>query len=106
MSSSRPSVDPRAVNVSVDDRELAVELVDGRRVSAPLAWFPRLLRAKPEHKEELGARGRGERDPLAGCRRGLEPRMVAAGGSSSRSIEASGVADERDVRGLRDSGVG
>ena len=34
-----------AVDVAFNDDELIVSLVDGRRVSAPLAWFPRLLSA-------------------------------------------------------------
>ena len=47
MTSSRPSMDPRAVNVSIDDDALTVDLADGRRVTVPLAWFPRLLHAEP-----------------------------------------------------------
>jgi hypothetical protein len=30
--------------------QLIVTLVDGRRISAPLAWFPRLLRATPKQR--------------------------------------------------------
>jgi hypothetical protein len=37
-----------AVDVKCTDDELIVTRVDGRRVSAPLAWFPRLLRATPK----------------------------------------------------------
>jgi len=36
-----------AVDVACTADELVVTLADGRRVSAPLAWFPRLLRANP-----------------------------------------------------------
>jgi hypothetical protein len=39
-----------AVDVKCTDEELIVRLVDGRRVSAPLAWFPRLLRATPKQR--------------------------------------------------------
>ena len=35
--------EPRAVSVSVTDDTLAVDLVDGRTIMVPLAWFPRLL---------------------------------------------------------------
>lgn len=48
MSSSNPRVDPRAIDVSTDRDHLTVDLADGRRVSVPLAWFPRLLHATPE----------------------------------------------------------
>ena len=50
MSSSNPRVDPRAVDVTVDDDDLTVGLADGRRVSVPLAWFPRLLHATPQER--------------------------------------------------------
>jgi hypothetical protein len=43
---SRPVAD--AVDVSFTDDELVVTLADARRVSAPLEWFPRLLRKKKE----------------------------------------------------------
>jgi hypothetical protein len=40
-----PSSDARAKEVSFTQDELSVLLADGRRVSIPLAWFPRLLHA-------------------------------------------------------------
>jgi len=38
---------------------MALELVDGRTLGVPLAWFPRLLAAKPEQlaRYELSAQG-------------------------------------------------
>ena len=48
-----------AVDVSFTDDELVVTLVDGRRVSAPLEWFPRLLRATPEQRANWSLIGRG-----------------------------------------------
>jgi hypothetical protein len=48
-----------AVDVKCTDDELIVTLVDGRRVSAPLAWFPRLLRATPEQRANWRLIGRG-----------------------------------------------
>jgi hypothetical protein len=47
VTSSDPSVDPRAVDVALDDDDLTVDLADGRRLTVPLAWFPRLLHADP-----------------------------------------------------------
>ena len=38
-------VEPFAIEVSFTADDLVVVLADGRRVSVPLAWFPRLLRA-------------------------------------------------------------
>jgi hypothetical protein len=39
-----------AQNVSVTNDTLAVDLSDGRTISVPLAWFPRLLHGTPEER--------------------------------------------------------
>jgi hypothetical protein len=59
MSSSLPSADPRVKEVSITDDELIVALTDGRRVAAPLARFPRLLRASPEQRSHFEILGDG-----------------------------------------------
>jgi Protein of unknown function (DUF2442) len=41
---------PVAVDVSCTERTLEVALSDGRTLSVPLAWFPRLLVATPEQR--------------------------------------------------------
>ena len=41
-----------AVDVSFSDDVLTVVLDDGRSVSVPLAWFPRLLRATPKQRRQ------------------------------------------------------
>lgn len=53
--------DPTAVEVEVSDTALRIVLSDGRELSAPLAWFPRLREATPEQRRnwELIGRGRG-----------------------------------------------
>ena len=40
----------RAMQAHTTDDTLSVELSDGRVISAPLAWYPRLLNAKPEQR--------------------------------------------------------
>jgi len=42
------STSPKSVRF--DDASLWVELADGRTISAPLAWFPRLLQASPAER--------------------------------------------------------
>ena len=42
------STSPKSVRF--DDDTLWVGLADGRTIAAPLAWFPRLLAAKPEQR--------------------------------------------------------
>jgi hypothetical protein len=46
-------------SVRCTDRDLVVGLTDGRTVSAPLWWYPRLLRATPEQRAsfEIGRFG-------------------------------------------------
>ncbi|MCH7813036.1 MAG: DUF2442 domain-containing protein [Planctomycetes bacterium] len=60
MSSSIVETTPRAQSVEVTDAELIVQLVDGRRLSVPLVWFPRLLRATPEQRAKWEFLGDGE----------------------------------------------
>ena len=54
---SKPVAD--AVDVQCTDDELIVTLVDGRRVSAPLAWFPRLAGASPKQRADWELIGGG-----------------------------------------------
>ena len=51
---------PAAENVRVSEDTLEVELSDGRAISVPLAWFPRLLHATPEERSAWRLVGRGE----------------------------------------------
>ena len=59
MSSSGPSVDPRAVDVAIDDDNLTVGPADGRHVTVPLAWFPRILHASPGQRRNWRLIGDG-----------------------------------------------
>lgn len=43
---------PVAVNVSVTEATLEVELADGRKISAPIVWFPRLEAASEEERSD------------------------------------------------------
>jgi hypothetical protein len=38
---------------------MSVLLSDGRRISVPLAWFPRLLRASPDQRADYEILGDG-----------------------------------------------
>jgi hypothetical protein len=60
MSSSVVEAVPRAQDVLVTEDELTVSLVDGRRVSVPLTWFPRLLHASPAQRSNWQLLGDGE----------------------------------------------
>jgi hypothetical protein len=41
-----------AKSVKFDDNSMWVELSDGRALGVPLAWFPRLLHATPEQRQQ------------------------------------------------------
>jgi hypothetical protein len=49
-----------AQNVQVTDDALIVDLSDGRTVSVPLAWFPRLLHGTPKERNIWRLIGEGE----------------------------------------------
>lgn len=44
--------DATAIDVSADDRLLTVHLRDGRTISTPLSWFPRLERATTSERAQ------------------------------------------------------
>ena len=50
----------RAQDVRITAEELIVELEDGRTLSAPLAWFPRLYHGTPEERNNWRFIGDGE----------------------------------------------
>lgn len=50
---------PKAENLRVTKDTLTVDLSDGRTVSVPLAWFPRLLRATQEERNNWRLIGKG-----------------------------------------------
>lgn len=41
----------RAQAVTITDDALIVDLMDGRTISVPLAWFPRLLHSQPAERQ-------------------------------------------------------
>jgi hypothetical protein len=59
MSTLTVKVDAVAVDVHVTEDEIQMTLADGREVSAPLEWFPRLRNATPEQRSKWRLIGRG-----------------------------------------------
>ena len=56
---AKVKTDARATHVAVDEDSLTVTLSDGRTISAPLEWFPRLRDATPEQKRSWRLIGSG-----------------------------------------------
>lgn len=50
MNISARVTDERVLDVRFDDASLIVDLMDGRTISAPLSWYPRLLHATLEQR--------------------------------------------------------
>ena len=50
---------PYAEKVTITEDTLSVDLSDGRTISVPLAWFPRLLHSTSNEKSKWRLIGRG-----------------------------------------------
>ena len=53
------SADERVAEVEVDDDFLSVRLMDGRSISVPLVWYPRLLNATEKQRNNWTIIGGG-----------------------------------------------
>jgi hypothetical protein len=51
---------PAATNVVVTDDKLTVDLSDGRTISVPLAWYPRLAHGNSTERAKWRLIGRGD----------------------------------------------
>jgi hypothetical protein len=59
MPGTTSSTEPRATTLKVDDDTLAVDLIDGRTIEVPLAWYPRLQHGTPEERADWTLNGDG-----------------------------------------------
>jgi hypothetical protein len=50
---------PRAVSVTVTDDTLSVDLEDGRTISVPIIWYPRLAHGTPKERTNFQIGGAG-----------------------------------------------
>ena len=54
-----PGADERVANVEFTDDVLSVALIDGRMIRVPLVWYPRLLDASKEERQNWRISGGG-----------------------------------------------
>ena len=54
-----PNADERVKSVRSDSDTLSVDLMDGRTITVPLAWYPRLLNATQEQRDHWKPSGGG-----------------------------------------------
>lgn len=59
MTTSDPGPGERITNVQVGEDSLTVDLADGRTISVPLAWYPRLLHATASERSNWRISGGG-----------------------------------------------
>ena len=59
MHSLATETDVRAMHVAVEEARLVVDLMDGRTIAVPLAWYPRLANATPEQRGHWELAGGG-----------------------------------------------
>lgn len=50
---------PRVVNVTVTEDTLSVDLEDGRTISVPIGWYPRLAHGTPAERANFEISGAG-----------------------------------------------
>jgi hypothetical protein len=54
-----PKAGERVKDVRLTEDTLSVDLLDGRTITVPLAWYPRLLHATEEQRENWQVAGGG-----------------------------------------------
>lgn len=52
-------VDERVKNVHFTEDTISVDLMDGRTITVPLVWYPRLLNATPAQRQQWEVCGGG-----------------------------------------------
>ncbi|MGH8533506.1 MAG: DUF2442 domain-containing protein [Gammaproteobacteria bacterium] len=79
---------PLAQDVKVTRDALKVHLSDGRSISAPLTWFPRLLHALPEERKNWRLIGKGRGIHWEDIDEDVSIEGLLAGRSSGESQES------------------
>jgi Protein of unknown function (DUF2442) len=82
--------DPVALTIVVTETHLIVDLVDGRQLSVPLAWYPRLLQGTPDERQNWEIFGDGIAIEWADLDEHIELEGLLAGrksGESQRSFD-------------------
>lgn len=59
MTTSDPKPGERIIDVRIGEYTLSADLVDGRTITVPLAWYPRLLHATAEQRSTWQLAGGG-----------------------------------------------
>ena len=77
--------DPIAITVEVTDEHIQIHLADGRIISAPLEWYPRLAHATLSERNHYELLGRGSAIGWPELDEHLSVESILAGRSSGES---------------------
>ncbi len=78
----------RVQNVQIDEEMLVLELVDGRTISAPLAWYPRLWYGTEQERASFEIIGNGKYIHWMNLDEDLSVAGILAGRHSGESAES------------------
>ena len=76
---------PYAQHVAISDDALEIDLADGRTITAPLVWYPRLFYGTPEERAHWQLIGQGEGIHWPDLDEDISVSNVLQGKSSSES---------------------
>ena len=65
MNTSKPKSNEKIRNVHLTDDTISVDLFDGRTITVPLVWYPRLLHATAQQRSNWKIAGAGYGNTLA-----------------------------------------
>jgi hypothetical protein len=87
LTNERPA---HATGVSINEDEIAVELLDGRTIIVPLIWYPRVLHGTAKERKNWRLNGQGEGIHWPDLDEDISVRNLLAGqpsGESQRSYK-------------------
>jgi hypothetical protein len=79
---------PEALDISLTDDTLSVDLSDGRSISVPIAWFPRLLHSSEQERNNWRLIGKGHGIHWEDIDEDISIEGLLAGKPSSESQES------------------
>lgn len=98
------TAEAKAHNVSVTEDTLAVDLSDGRTISVPLAWFPRLMHGTQQERNNwrLVASGEGIHWPDLDEDVSVENLLAGKPSGESQSSFKRWIESRRSAQGTND----
>jgi len=81
---------PNAESVTITEDTLSVDLSDGRTISVPLSWYPRLPHASQKERRSWRLIGKGQGIHWEGVDEDVSVEGLLAGKSSSESQSSFG----------------